>query len=273
MQPHKIRQALFALLAAIAALVAFPRAAHAVGTFKLKSTEATEVSGAWHLYVTIELPKAPLTAHQSMKFLFTKTVAYERSLIDGHAEPVINRQALQNQTPSIESLDVDFADPSGKIFKGTRFDFGLTRTRGYEAGEYKVEVRTSDGTTIGATANLILKGDNPVVDRRAMAFNAKEKSIKKVEGYDAGANQAKNDDPAPSNPNGPSEVTPTGTATGFVPKEGMEETEEEKIKTRPKGCGCEVPGKTGPGTALLFLVPILGVGVIAARRRTSRRAA
>lgn len=281
MHAHKIRQALFALLAAIATLVFFPRAAHAVGTFKLKSTEANEVSGAWHLYVTIELPKAPLTAHQSMKFLFTKTMVYERSLIDGHNEPVLNRQALQNQTPSVESLDVDFADPSGKIFKGTRFDFGLTRARGYEAGEYKVEVRTSDGTTIGTPARLVLKGDNPVVDRRAMAFNAKEKSIKKVDAYDAGANQAKNDEePVAPASNGPSEVTPTGTATGFVPPEGLEETDEEKLKTRnPKGCGCEVVGLGpttpfgGPGTALLFLVPVLGIGIAAARRRSSRRAA
>ncbi len=277
MAAHKIRQALFAVLAAVAMLVAFPRAALAAGTFKLNSTEATEVSGAWRIRVTIELPKAPSIAHQPMKFLFTKTAAYERSLVDGKSEPVMNRQALQNQTPSVESLDVDFADPTGKIFKGTRFDFGLTRARGYEAGEYKVELRTSDGTTIGGSQNLILKGDNPVVDRRAMAFNAKEKSIKKVDAYDAGANQAKNDEPAPANPNlsGPSEVTPVGTATGFVPQEGMQETDEEKIKTRPKGCGCEVIGQPlagGPGTALFFLLPVIGVGLVAARRRASRRA-
>ncbi|HVJ90890.1 MAG TPA: MYXO-CTERM sorting domain-containing protein [Labilithrix sp.] len=277
MRHHSIspafRRAVFALLAAVATLIGFPRAAHAVGTFKLKSTEANEVSGAWHLYVTIELPKPPLVAHQSMKFLFTKTMVYERSLIDGHNEPVVSRQPLQNQTPTVESLDVDFADPSGKIYKGTRFDFGLTRARGYEAGEYKVEVRTSDGTRIGAPATLILKGDNPVVDRRAMAFSAKEKGVKKIEAYDAGANQAKNDEPVPVNPNTQGEVTPTGTATGFVPPEGMEETEEEKIKVRPKGCGCEVPGPAGPGTAFLFFLPILGVGLVAARRRASNRKA
>lgn len=279
MSVSKTRQALFALLAAIATFLAFPRAAHAVGTFKLMSTESTEVSGAWRVRVTIELPKAPLTAHQTMKFLFTKTAVYERSLVDGKSEPVMNRQALSNQQPSVESLDVDFADPSGKIWKGTRFDFGLTRARGYEAGEYKVELRTSDGTTIGQSANMTLKGDNPVVDRRAMAFNAKEKTIKKVDAYDGGTNQAKNDDPAPSNPNmsGPAEVTPVGTATGFVPKEGLEETEEEKIKTRPKGCGCEVVGlplAAGAhgqmGAAVFFLMPIVGIGLFAARRRSSR---
>src|SRR5262245_8494614 len=111
----KIRQALLAVLAVIATLVSLPRAAQAAGTCKLNSTEATELSGAWRIKVMLELPKAPLTAHQSMKFLFTKTMVYERSLIDGHAEPVLNRQALQNQTPSVESLDVDFADATGKI--------------------------------------------------------------------------------------------------------------------------------------------------------------
>lgn len=271
MRTQKARQAVFALLAAIATLFAFPSAARAAGSFKLRSQEANEVSGAWHLYVQIELPKAPLTAHQSMKFLFTKTMVYERALVDGHNDPVVNRQALENQTPTHESLDVDFSDASGKIFKGTRFDFGLTRARGYEAGEYKVEVRTSEGTTIGSPARLVLKGDNPVVDRRSIAFNAKEKSIKKIEAYDAGANQAKDDEPMPEAKNGPAEVTPVGTATGFVPPEGLEETDEEKMKTRPKGCGCDVPGTAGPGAALLFLVPVLGIGAIALRRRAAAR--
>ncbi|MBX3192453.1 MAG: hypothetical protein KF819_36015 [Labilithrix sp.] len=256
---------LFLALACLALLTTFALDAKAVGTFKLKSTEATEVSGAWHIYVTIELPKAPLTAHQSMKFLFTKTMAYERSLIDGHNDPVVNRQALQNQTPSVESLDVDFADPSGKIFKGTRFDFGLTRTRGYEAGEYKVEVRTSDGTTIGAAQNLILKGDNPVVDRRAIAFNAKDPGVKKVEAYDGGAKVAQNDEPSAAATN-MGEVTPTGVAQPFIPKEGFEKVPEEEIKTRPGGCGCMVPDAASAGV-LAWLAPLAGLGVLVRRRR------
>jgi hypothetical protein len=264
---HPRRALLAVALACLALVTLVARDAHAIGTFKLKSTEAQEVSGAWHVYVTVELPKPPLTAHQSMKFLFTKTMAYERALIDGHNEPVLNRQALQNQTPSVESLDVDFADPSGKIFKGTRFDFGLTRTRGYEAGEYKVELKTSDGTTVGASQNLVLKGDNPVVDRRAIAFNAKEKSVKKVEGYDAGANTAQNDTPEAAN-NNMGEVTPTGTATPFIPKEGFQKTNEEEIKTRPKGCGCTLPG-TVNGSTLLWLAPLAAIG-IALRRRVRR---
>jgi MYXO-CTERM domain-containing protein len=258
-------------LACLALVTLFARDASALGTFKLKSNEAQEVSGAWHLYVTIELPKAPLTAHQTMKFNFTKTVAYERALIDGHNEPVLNRQPLQNQSPSIESLDVDFADPSGKIFKGTRFDFGLTRNRGYEAGEYKVEVKTSDGATVGSPATLILKGDNPVVDRRAIAFNAKESGVKKVDnGVDAGPKGTNDDTPAANNTMG--EVTPTGTAQPFIAKEGLEKTPEEEIHTRPKGCGCSLPGGVDAG-GLLWLAPLAGLGALARRRRRRATAA
>lgn len=241
------------------------RDAWAVGSFKLKNGEVSEVSGAWHIYVTIDLPKAPSTPHQSMKFLFTKTTAYERALVDGHAEPVVNRQALKDQTPSVEGLDVGFGDASGKIFKTTRFDFGLTRTRGYEAGEYKVELKTADGVAIGTAQTLVLKGDNPVVDRRSITFNAKEPGVKKVEGYDAGAKVASNDDPAPSN-NNMGEVTPTGTAKPFIPKEGYDKTPEEEIKTRPKGCGCTVPGE-GSVASFAWLLPLLGASLVFLRRR------
>lgn len=269
-QRHASRGLVLAVaLACLGLVTLFARDASALGTFKLKSTEAQEVSGAWHVYVTIELPKPPLTAHQTMKFNFTKTIAYERALIDGHSEPVLNRQPLQNQSPSIESLDVDFADPSGKIFKGTRFDFGLTRTRGYEAGEYKVEVKTSDGASVGNSATLILKGDNPVVDRRAIAFNAKESGVKKIAGVDAGAKVAQNDD-APAN-NTMGEVTPTGTAQPFIAKEGLEKTPEEEIHTRPKGCGCSLPGTVDAGS-LLWFVPLAGLAAFAGRRRRARSA-
>ncbi|MBX3228865.1 MAG: hypothetical protein KIT84_41960 [Labilithrix sp.] len=268
MRSSPVRLLLVAVLATLVSLVTTADAA--VGSWQLKSREAQEVSGAWHIYAKIELPKAPLTAHQTMRFVFTKTMVYERSLIDGHAEPVINRQSLTGQSPSTESLDVNFSDATGKIFKGTNFDFGLTRVRGYEAGEYSVELRTSDNTIIGGKQTLILKGDNPVVDRRSMAFNAKDPKVKKIEGYDAGSNQAMNDSnelPANNNAGAPGEVTPTGTATGFVPKEGLQETEEEKIKTKPGGCGCETVGARSPASALVLFLPIAAAGVVSYRRR------
>jgi len=201
-----------------------------------------------------------------MRFVFTKTVVYERSLTDTSKDPVVNRQALSGQQPTAESLDVDFANPQGKIFKGTNFDFGLTRARGYEAGEYTVQIRTADGADIGGPMRIVLKGDNPVVDRRSITFEAKKKGITKVgEGDDAGAPK-KTDDAPTTNYSG--EVAPSGSAAPFVPKSAYDATEEEKIKENPKGCGCSVPGLSSTSGGLAFLSSLaLLVGVSRRRRR------
>jgi hypothetical protein len=186
-----LRLAVLALFAVVVSLAVTADAA--TGTFVIKTKSVNEAGGAWRLFTKIELPKAPLTPHQSMRFNFKKTMVYERSLVDGKSEPVINRQALTGEMPTTESLDVNFGDATGKIFKGTNFDFALTRTRGYEAGEYEVELRTADNVVIGSKQNIILNVDIPVVDRRAMAFNVNDSKVKKVVGYDAGANPAGND--------------------------------------------------------------------------------
>jgi hypothetical protein len=256
-----------ALLSA-AMLVLLTSPAYAAGSFKLKSSEVSEVSGAWHVFVTIELPKAPSTAHTPMRFLFTKTVVYERSLVDGKSEPVLNRQSVQSATPTVESLDVDFADASGKLFKITRFDFGLTRQRGYEAGEYKVELRNSDGVTIGSPATITLKGDNPAVDRRSIAFNASNKSIKKVGDHDGGVQKVgqNSEDPAPVNNGG--DVQAVGSAAPFISPEAYNKTPEEEMKTKPGGCGCDVPGVSDFGVAGFGAI-VAGITILAQRRRTA----
>jgi hypothetical protein len=207
-----------------------------------------------------------------MKFLFTKTVVYERALVDNSSSPVLNRTPLVNQTPSVESLDVDFSDPTGKIFNRTRFDFSLTRTRGYEAGEYKVQVRTTDGVDIGSPTTLVLKGDNPVVDRRSITFNAKEKPIKKVDtGLDGGAKVASNDD-TPAAATLSNDVTPTGSAAPFIPPEAFQKTPEEEAQDHPKGCGCSVPGTDRTTGAGVFAGISLALGLVAARRRRGNSA-
>jgi hypothetical protein len=246
--------------------------AQAAGTFKLRTTEVQEVGGGWHIFCQLSLPQAPSIAHTPMKFLFTKTVVYERALVDTSPNPVLNRQPLVNQTPSVESLDVDFADPSGKVFNRTNFDFSLTRTRGYEAGEYQVKVRTSDGSDVGSPATIILKGDNPVVDRRAMTFNAKESGIKKYDnGLDGGPKVASNDETAASVPtNG--DVVATGNAAPYIPASAFQKTPEEEALDHPKGCGCAVPGLTGASAAGALGVPLV-LGLAAVRRRRRRNQA
>ena len=257
-----------AAVGAFLALLVVTSPAHAAGGFKLKTTTASETGGAWHIFVTVELPRVPATAHVPMKFLFTKEAVFERDLVDNHGDtPVTNQMVLQNQTPSVESLDVDFADGSGKIYKGTRFDFSLSRDRGYEAGIYQVKVRTSDGIDIGSAQRLTLNGDNPVVDRRSITFNAKEKSVKKVPGYglDGGANGApQSDDPTSTQS---TDVAPSGSAASFIPSDAYQKTPEEEVKTRPSGCGCVAAGVHEEGALAGIGALAIGLAVLSSRRR------
>lgn len=253
--------ALFALLT--------HQTAYASGQVKIKNTTIDEQSGAWRVIVSlIQLPKAPTLKRVPMRFIFTQNVIYERSLVDGKSEPVTSRIQVNNASAKQETLDVDFSDTSGKVFNQTRYDFGITRDSGYVAGEYTLKVRTAEGTDVGAPINLILKGDNAVTDRRTMAFNAKDPKIKKVEGVDAGAPKPAGDTPA-ADVQG--DVAPTGTAEPFVGAGGNTETEEENIKVRKGGCGCETLGSsTSLGLPLSATLGLFGVALLAARRRSVR---
>jgi hypothetical protein len=239
-------------------VVLFSVDASAAGSYRLRSTEVQEAGGQWHIYVAIDLPAAPAIPHMPMKFIFTELTQYERALTDASKDPVVNRTPLQNQLPKTESLDVDFADGTGKIFKSTRYDFSLTRARGYEAGEYKFQLRTSDGTDVGSSTTMILKGDNPVVDRRSITFSAKTK-----EKPEAGAEVAQND-PGPAS----TEVQATGTAPPFVPPEGFQKTDEEQIHTQGGGCcGGSMVASTAPSSGAAIVALTVGLGLLVHRRR------
>jgi hypothetical protein len=151
----KFSAAFAAFAFTVLSFLLFASPASAAGSFKLKTAQVTESGGQWHLFVTLELPRAPATAHVPMKFLFTKEMVFERALIDGHDQPVLNRTALTNQMPSVESVDVDFADGSGKVFKGTRFDFSLSRDHGYEAGQYRPSTQSQEVAPSGSAAPFI----------------------------------------------------------------------------------------------------------------------
>ena len=259
------------LTVAVLALAVFftVRPALAVGSAKLNSSSVEENGGAWRIRVTLDLGKAPTIAHVPMKFVFNRTAVFERSLIDGSKEPVTNRVSLQNQPPSVESMEVDFSNAMGKIWKGTSFDFSLPRDRGYEAGEYKLQIRTSDGTDIGSAMQITLKGENKVVDRRSITFEAKKKGIEKVDNGDP--NKPKKEENDTKFAMTSQEVEPSGPPPSFVNKEAFNKTDEEKIRDRPKGCGCDVPG--GFTTAGLGAPSALALALsFAWRRRRSSRA-
>ena len=260
-----------ALLALACLLVA--ATALAAGSFKLRTSSVNEVSGGWHVYCDVALPKPPLTPHQTLKFMFTKTAAFERDLVDNNPKPVVNRMALVGQNPSIESLEVDFSDASGKIYNVTHFDFSLTRLRGYEAGEYKMQVWTGDNLDIGSPTTITLNGDNPVVDRRAMTFDVKNPGMKKVaSGVDAGTGP-KVDESVAAVPNN-ADVVPAGTAPPFLSADAFKKQPEE-IADHPKGCGCDVPGLDPAGASgglqgAGAVLTGLGLSLIAWRKRRTK---
>jgi MYXO-CTERM domain-containing protein len=254
---------LHAVVAALCMLVAVARPAHAAGTVTLASREPVEDDGKWKLKMSIDFGGIPQMPHIPMIFAFTPTVLYERALTDKSPKnPVVVRMPLSNQQGINESMDVGFSDGTGKIFKITKFDFVIRRDHGFEAGEYDLKIkREDDGVQMGQTIHLILKGDNPIVDRRAMVF-AGEKKSKKVDGDKTDdAKDEKKDDAAPE-------------------EKKAEDGEEKKTgddvpKVPPKqgGCGCRVAGDGAPRGAGILAAAAVAAGLARRRRRPARAAA
>ena len=275
-------RAQLAALGALLVTLLVPATALAAGNFTIKTTEVTESSGEWHVKVRIDLPRAPGMMHTPMRFTFSKEAVDERAIMSKGAEPVHHRMVQDIPAKQIQSMDVDFADASGKVFKSTYFEFDLRRDGGYfEAGEYLVTLSGPDGD-VGGSQKLTLKGDNPPVYRGAMDFTADPKAGKKKgvkmedvsSGLDGGAKVASNDDPGGAAvPSG--DVAPEGNGGSLIPDSAYNKTaEEEGVKGHPSGCGCVVAGAADHGVAGVAgaLGLALGVG-IALGRRSRRRAA
>ena len=256
---------LFALLLAGRAMAA--------GIFTVKTPAVDEKSGEWHIKVRIDLPRAPGMMHTPMRFTFSKEAVDERAIMAKGAEPVHHRMVIDTPPKQVVSMDVDFADPTGKVFKSTYFEFDLQRANGYfEAGEYLVSLAGPDGD-VGGAQRITLKGDNPPVYRGAMDFTenkATKRRGPKIEnvstGLDAGERQvAENESPVA----GPmaTDVAPVGSAPTMVPSNAYNRTaEEEAVQDHPKGCGCKAAGvdRASGGAALAAMVVL---GFVVARRR------
>jgi hypothetical protein len=264
--------ALLGTLVALAVLTVAPKRALA-GNFTVKTTEVTESQGEWHVKVRIDLTRAPGMMHIPMRFTFSKEAVDERAIMAKGADPVHHRNVLEVSPKQIQSMDVDFADPSGKVFKSTYFEFDLRRDGGYfEAGEYQVSLSGPDGD-VGGSQKLVLKGDNPPVYRGAMDFTdpkaaKKGPKIQSVDnGVDAGAKVASNDDSS-GGASGPSGgVAPVGNGGSMVPASAFDKTsEEEAVQGHPKGCGCVAAGLDG-GTFAGGAAALLGLALVVARRR------
>jgi hypothetical protein len=275
---------LLATLVASAVVLFAPGRAYA-SSYTIKTPEVTESGGEWHIKVRIDLSRPPAMMHTPMRFTFSKEAVDERAIMTKGAEPQHHRVVLETAAKQIVSLDVDFADPSGKVFKSTYFEFDLARKDGYfEAGEYTVVLSGTDGD-IGSPQKLVLKGDNPPVYRGSMDFAGDPKDAKKKgpkmesvsSGIDGGSQVAQNDSPGGAGP-ASTDVVASGPAPDMGPKGAFNSTsEEESVKDHPSGCGCIVAGSPefegagalGAGASALLAFAVAGRR--SRRRRADRR--
>lgn len=262
-----------ALVAAVVALVSLLVAttASAAGTVQIKNLQPEEVDGRWKLNMSIDYGSMPHLNHIPMIFQFEMITLYERALTDqGGDKPQLVRKPLSNQSPINESMDVGFSDGSGKTFKITKFDFVLRRDRGFEAGEYTLKIkRASDGVAVGSPQKVTLKGDNPIVDRRAIVFSGEKKKPEGAKTQDEGnsndkASQEKgtastpekqpptDTTPAENDP-APETVEPGGGVPPAPPRQG--------------GCGCRVVGDETPAAPLALLGLAIGLASLRLARR------
>ncbi len=261
--------------AAAFVLVLLSSARASASSFVFKTPEATESNGQWHLKVRIDLSRPPAMMHSPMRFTFSKIAVDERAIMTKGAQPEHHRMVLDTQPKQIVSMDVDFADPSGKVFKSTYFEFDVERASGYfEAGEYVVTLSGADGD-VGGAQKLLLKGDNPPVYRGAMDFTDPKAAKKKgpniqavSSGIDAGSGSSDDQPVAAAHS---TEVTASdGPAPSMVPQSAYNKTaEEEGVQDHPKGCGCVAAGAAESplaGAASLLLVGLLGLAFVARRR-------
>ncbi len=235
--------------------------AQAQGQVKWKRQKINESNESWNIDLEFYMKKAPDIAIVPMRFEFTPEVYYERSLVDGKDEPVINRMTLADRQPIVSTQDVGFMNPgTGKIEARTRFAFKLTREEGFEAGEYKVTLEDKrNGKKMGAPLRLTLDGENPVIDRRSITFDPNKKKAKKEP-----TEEEKAASESPPDPD--SEEFWAGGPQG-------EDNPNEKPLPPPahmqeRPCACRVPGgsteTTFPRFAALALV---GLGALTLRRR------
>jgi MYXO-CTERM domain-containing protein len=270
-------------------LIASPRIASAAGSITYTRKTIEEVNGGWKISMTVVYGGKPAMPHVPMRFIFTPTMILERYLDDAHGDkPQTRRIPLVGQVPLVESQDVDFSDPRGKIGDRTKFDFVVSRPHNFSAGEYSVIVKRArcGGVAIadcrlglipvGTTQTLVFNGDNPIIDRRSITFVSSDTGKKKGAGDSANGAKAQ----AASAEKAP-ETAPKGEVAGTGEKGAAEQPTDkpegasdpadlEKVPPTSRGCGCRTAGGTGPFGAGMFAAALMGLGLARLRRRPER---
>lgn len=252
------KKGLFSFVAVCMAFLFVAFDALAAGSISFTRREVQESNGSWRLQMTIAYGGKPHLGHVPMRFSFTPTAIYERYLDDAHGDkPQTRKVVLSAQQPIVQIIDVGFSDATGKVYDRTRFEFVLTRAHNFEAGEYLVTVHRPDGVQIGSKQTIILKGDNPVVDRRTISFV--DNPIKKVEEPKPAEEPAPAKEAEPE-PEVEEEVEEEVTET----EEGLGDVDAAKVPPSARGCGCRTAGVPGGAQAGLAF---LGAAAFLASRR------
>lgn len=256
-------QAIFVLLSGMIVLGS-PQDAHAAGRVIWKSTTLKErtKNESWYLEMEIHLGSPPAVSSKSMKFEFTQIVEFERSLEDGREEPVLREIPLTNQQSLIESQLVGFMDPgTGQIQARTRFSFKVTRAHGYRAGKWKVKIKDGDtGSQIGTVSTLVFQGENPVVDRRSMVFQANDGKKKKEKAPEASEDQDTEESTQSAD-------AATDESTESAPEPSDEGQVPPSIEEKPGG-GCHHSSSGHPADWAWLGFALGAMGLFVARRRT-----
>jgi hypothetical protein len=145
-----------AAVAGLAAIAASRYADAGAGTFTLGRTTIQEANSSWRLMVSISLPTPPPTARPTFKFSFTPQTTFEGVGSDGGApvaKPVKHPMAI------VQTMQIDFGDGSGSIWKQAKADMSITRQDGFQPGEYKLVVR-GPGGNVGQPVVVTLLGDS-----------------------------------------------------------------------------------------------------------------
>jgi hypothetical protein len=250
---------LFTPLLTLAVLM-FSFTALAQGQVKWKRQKINESNEAWNIDLEFHLKKAPDIAIVPVRFEFTPEVYYERSLVDGKEEPVVNRMPLTDRQPIVSTQDVGFMNPgTGKYESRTRFAFKITREEGFEAGEYKVVLEDKrSGKKMGSPVHLTLEGENPVIDRRSISFDP---SKKRKEKEPTAEEKAAAEDP----PDPDSEEFWAGGPQGDDDPNERPLPPPAHMQERP--CACRVPGGNSHRSSLPQLLGIGFAAVLALRLR------
>jgi hypothetical protein len=248
----KSRQQKFMALAMALTVLLLSAFAFAAGRIEWanKKIKSTSDNNAWKIELKVYLPRAPDVPSVPSKFVFQQTVYFERSMVDGD-KLIVRDVPMEGKQPIVESVDIGFLDPrTGKIENRTQFSFKLHRDHGFECGRYKVTVRDArNDSIIGQPTEITLDGENEVIDRRSVVFSGeKKKKVDSTGGVgDAKKDEKKTEEAAPSEePAAAADPEPAGDD-----RNEDDAVDAEKIKTKPGGCGCRVPGSAhAPQTSL-----------------------